>query len=56
MNATDIPLEELNKYVRKAFIKFYLRPAYIWKRLKKISWHEIKTNFLGLKKLILEFF
>jgi radical SAM superfamily enzyme YgiQ (UPF0313 family) len=55
MNATELPLDELNKYVRKAYLSFYLRPKYILKRAKKLHWHEIKTNFKGLKKLIEEF-
>jgi len=47
MNATNLPTEELNKYVKKAFRNFYFRPGYILKRLGKMRWHEIKINLKG---------
>jgi radical SAM superfamily enzyme YgiQ (UPF0313 family) len=37
-----------NKYVKKAYREFYLRPSYIWKRIKKIkSFGDLKKNIVG---------
>lgn len=52
INATDIPTEELNKYLKIAYNRFYFRPAYILKRLKRLSIHDIKTNYHGLKAIL----
>lgn len=34
---TNIKSEELEKLVKKAYLKFYLRPAYFWKSLKRVN-------------------
>ena len=44
---------DLKHWVSKAYRMFYLRPGYIWQRLKRCtSWAEIKTNFKGLQMLL----
>jgi hypothetical protein len=46
----DLPPAELEKWKRKAYYKFYLRPRYILKRLKKIrSFADIIDILRGLK-------
>lgn len=45
--------EDLAKWVSKAYRDFYLRPGYIWQRLKRCtSRAEIKTNVKGFKMLL----
>ena len=51
---TSLSSEELQKYIRKVYRKFYLRPSYIWRWLKRVkSLDELKrvilagTNVLG---------
>lgn len=51
---TSLSADELQKYIRKVYRKFYLRPSYIWRWLKRIkSLDEFKrvilagTNVLG---------
>lgn len=45
--------EDLRLWSGKAYRMFYLRPGYIWQRLKRCtSWAEIKTNFKGLQMLL----
>lgn len=42
--------EELQKWKRRAYYKFYMRPRFIWKRLKKIrSFSDVIDNLRGLK-------
>jgi radical SAM superfamily enzyme YgiQ (UPF0313 family) len=42
--------EELQQWKRKAYYKFYMRPKYIWKRLKKIrSFSDVIDNVRGFK-------
>lgn len=48
LNATKISAEELDKFLKKALVSFYLRPKYIIKRMAKLTPTEIKHNFLGL--------
>jgi len=52
MNATEIPTEELRKYLNKVYRAFYLRPSYILKRLMKFNALDIKNNIVGLKAII----
>jgi radical SAM superfamily enzyme YgiQ (UPF0313 family) len=52
MNATDLPNEELKKYMKKAYRSFYFRPRYILKRLTKLNKTEIKNSFNGLIALL----
>jgi len=45
--------EEIRQIERSAFKRFYLRPKYIWKQLKKIrSIEDLKRNFDGFKMLM----
>jgi radical SAM superfamily enzyme YgiQ (UPF0313 family) len=38
----DLPQEEINRLLRKAYMRFYYRPRYIWKKLKRLrSWEEL---------------
>lgn len=48
LNATKIPVKELDKFLKKALISFYFRPKYIIKRLTHLTPTEIKHNFLGM--------
>jgi anaerobic magnesium-protoporphyrin IX monomethyl ester cyclase len=43
----------LEHWMRRAYRDFYVRPAYIWQRLKRMrSLDEVKLNFKGLAMLI----
>ncbi len=45
--------EDLKKWVARAYRGFYLRPSYIWQRLRRCTtWGEIKMNFKGLLMLL----
>jgi radical SAM superfamily enzyme YgiQ (UPF0313 family) len=45
--------EDLKTWTARAYREFYLRPGYVWQRLKRCtSWPEIKTNFKGLEMLL----
>lgn len=45
---TELSAEDLQKYIRKVYRKFYLRPQYIWKWLRKIkSLDEFKRIILA---------
>ncbi len=40
-------------WTRRAYREFYLRPAYLWKRLRRCtSLNEIKINFKGFRMLL----
>jgi radical SAM superfamily enzyme YgiQ (UPF0313 family) len=44
--------EDLKKWLQQAHREFYLRPAYLWQRLRRCtSWNEIRMNFKGLGML-----
>jgi anaerobic magnesium-protoporphyrin IX monomethyl ester cyclase len=44
---------DLAMWTSRAYREFYLRPGYIWQRLKRCtSWAEIKTNYKGFKMLM----
>ena len=50
MDQPDLSSDELLRLKRKAFLKFYLRPKYIWYRLRKIkSGSDLINIFRGLK-------
>jgi anaerobic magnesium-protoporphyrin IX monomethyl ester cyclase len=50
---SDMSIEELRVWNKKAYTSFYLRRSYVWKRLKKMrSWGELKTNASGLHLLL----
>ncbi len=45
--------EDLQSWISRAYREFYLRPAYVWQRLRRCtSWGEIKMNFKGLGMLL----
>ena len=45
--------EDLQTRTRQAYRDFYLRPAYVWQRLRRCtSWGELKMNFKGLGMLL----
>ncbi|HTY81629.1 MAG TPA: radical SAM protein [Dehalococcoidales bacterium] len=45
--------EDLKKWVAQAYRGFYLRPGYLWQRLRRCtSWDEIRMNFKGLGMLL----
>jgi anaerobic magnesium-protoporphyrin IX monomethyl ester cyclase len=45
--------EDLKTWASKAYRMFYLRPGYIWQRVKRCtSWAEIKTSIKGLQMLL----
>ncbi len=44
--------DDLKYWLRQAHREFYLRPSYVWQRVKNIrSWGDIKTNINGLDML-----
>jgi hypothetical protein len=45
--------EDLESWTRRAYREFYLRPSYVWQRLRRCtSWGEIRMNFKGLGMLL----
>ncbi len=49
----NLTRKDLEKWTSRAYRQFYLRPAYIWQRLRRCtSWGEIKMNFKGLGMLL----
>jgi len=49
----DINVEALKKYLKKAYYSFYLRPFYLWKRLKNIkTLNDLYYNLRGIKMLL----
>jgi radical SAM superfamily enzyme YgiQ (UPF0313 family) len=53
MDLPTLKAEEVNQFYRKAYRQFYLRPSYIWKRLRQLrSWHDIKTSLRGLRAIL----
>jgi len=53
ISLSDVPVETLYKYVKKAYYTFYMRPSYLIKRLKELTnYHYFIYYIRGLKKLI----
>lgn len=52
MNATNMPVEELRKYLDIAYRRFYFRPRYIFKRLTKLNINEMKNSLVGLSAIL----
>jgi radical SAM superfamily enzyme YgiQ (UPF0313 family) len=50
MNATNLPLEDLKPYLKKAYNSFYFRPSFILKKILNFS--EYPNYIEGLKKLL----
>jgi anaerobic magnesium-protoporphyrin IX monomethyl ester cyclase len=45
--------DDLTKWLRQAYRDFYLRPGYVWQRLRRCtSWGEIRLNAKGLGMLL----
>ena len=51
MNATNIPTPEFGGMLKKAYRSFYLRPAYIWRRVGSLSIEDWRVNVRGLLRL-----
>jgi len=49
-NFTNLPLDALRRYYKKAMVKFYVRPSYILRRLSKIN--DIRSLLLHFKVLM----
>ncbi|MBU4360267.1 B12-binding domain-containing radical SAM protein [Patescibacteria group bacterium] len=56
MNATNLSNEELKAVSKKAFMRFYLRPKYILKRLTKLNKHDLKNSVNGFNLLLKNYF
>jgi anaerobic magnesium-protoporphyrin IX monomethyl ester cyclase len=52
MNATDIPTPELEGMLKKAYRSFYLRPAYIWRRVVTLNLEDWRVNVRGLLRVV----
>jgi len=49
----NLKKEELVKYQKKLFMKFYFRPSYIFKRIKTINnWQMLYQNFRGFLAIV----
>jgi radical SAM superfamily enzyme YgiQ (UPF0313 family) len=49
----DLSRDDLKRWTRRAYREFYLRPAYIWQRLRRLtSWNELKVNLKGFLMLL----
>lgn len=44
MNATELDTKELKKYLKKAYLRFYIRPKFIFKKLKNFKFSDINTK------------
>jgi radical SAM superfamily enzyme YgiQ (UPF0313 family) len=45
--------KDIEKWVSRAYREFYIRPCYVWQRLRRCTnWREIKMNFKGLSMLL----
>jgi len=56
MNATDLPYEELIKYLNRAYRRFYLRPIYILRRLwpSLCSFNEMRNSWYGVSGILVD--
>ena len=53
VSLSDVPIDTLDEYVKKAYRAFYFRPGYILKKLSRIrSFKDIAYNLKGLKTLL----
>ena len=49
----NLTREDLKKWLAYAYRAFYLRPGYLWQRLRRCtSWDEIRMNFKGFGMLL----
>ena len=50
---SNVPIEKLREYLKKAYRSFYFRPGYIWRRIKNIrTTDDLRYNLKGIKKLL----
>lgn len=52
LNATKMSVKELSVLIKNSTRSFYLRPAYIAKRLRHLNFAELKNDFKGLWAII----
>lgn len=53
VSLSSVPIDKLYSYSRKAYYSFYFRPAYIWKRIKKIKTaKDLWYNLQGIRILL----
>jgi len=53
VSLSDVPIDTLDHYVKKAYRSFYFRPSYIFNKLRRIrSLKDIIYNLRGLKTLV----
>ncbi len=51
--SSSLSRNDLKRWIRRAYREFYLRPSYLWQRLKRCtSWGEIKMNLKGFGMLL----
>jgi len=49
----NLTRDDIEKWVSRAYREFYLRPSYVWQRLRRCTnWGEIKMNFNGFWMLL----
>jgi radical SAM superfamily enzyme YgiQ (UPF0313 family) len=49
----NLTRRDLESWTSRAYRKFYLRPSYVWQRLRRCTtWGEIRMNFKGLGMLL----
>lgn len=53
MNATNLEIEELSKYLDRAYRSFYFRPKFILRQLRGLNIVKLKTSVLGVIAIIL---
>lgn len=57
INIPGLSSKELRNFAEKAHIEFYLRPEYVFRRLKEIkNFHQFKAKFLGMAGVVLDNF
>lgn len=49
----NLSRDDLKHWIRQAYRRFYLRPSYLWQRLRRCtSWQEIRMNVKGFGMLL----
>lgn len=49
----NLSRDDLKNWIRQAYRRFYLRPSYLWQRLRRCtSWKEIRMNVKGFGMLL----
>jgi radical SAM superfamily enzyme YgiQ (UPF0313 family) len=48
-----ISAEELKRFYDRAYQTYYLRPRYVWERLKRVrNWEDVRLNWKGLREFL----